>query len=579
MYEWRRRGRKGTCIYSITSPNQLPFLQFLNEINYKCCTVFEVNNVIVAFPKVYKIRVLCEFCSVSLVLKLTFTQMPKRKMAYNNNVNLDGKKHGYPLTLLDTTTTQDISDIVCRQCKLILNVPYQTHCGHCMCKECLVDLFKSVGGTGDLEKDPKSFPCPYCEEEEDGKKRIKTADNNGGGRVKKMLNKYTVFNADYLNAKLNKRQVKCPNEGCGYSCTFETWVKEHRRSCTFEMVPCTACGELVKKFRQEEHLKEECVTRLVNCEFCNGSVEFMDMKEHLRTYCQKFPEACEECGKEGIERIEMGNHLENDCGMKMIECISKDCGGKMRRGDYEKHLKGAPEKHMAALHMEHDRRLFRMEKCMESMIQDVGKVKRLKKREERGGGDITERLDALENQLVQLSVTLSELDVESVVAYRLQQRLSADRFVYTIENFNEKRKQVREGKHTPVYYSPEFYVRGYRLKLKYYPEGEGSGLHRKLSLYITFVQGDYDDEFLVWPMPNKYRLSLWALKSVNGSKPHKSINCAPNEQHVESFQKPIAGCENVAIGKAGFIRHEHLNKGGVYCSAQDNLYFEFYMEG
>ena len=62
-------------------------------------------------------------------------------------------------------------------------------------------------------------------------------------------------------------------------------------------------------------------------------------------------------------------------------------------------------------------------------------------------------------------------------------------------------RQAKTGKKYQIESDP-FYTAGYKLKVKIYPNGSGSGKNTHLSMFIVVMKGEYD-AILPWPFKKK----------------------------------------------------------------------------
>lgn len=109
------------------------------------------------------------------------------------------------------------------------------------------------------------------------------------------------------------------------------------------------------------------------------------------------------------------------------------------------------------------------------------------------------------------------------------------------------RMQEAQAEIWPALYSPSFYTSryGYKLCLKLFPNGDGTGARTHLSLFLVMMKGEYDFQ-LKWPFRHKVTFTL--LDQVN--KNHISTSFRPLESSP-SFQRPVSEA-NVASGLPEF---------------------------
>ncbi len=107
-------------------------------------------------------------------------------------------------------------------------------------------------------------------------------------------------------------------------------------------------------------------------------------------------------------------------------------------------------------------------------------------------------------------------------------------------------------------YSPGFYTspNGYKLCMRIYLNGVGSGVGKNVALYVHMVQGDYDHT-LDWPFTGKFTLSILDQSDDVPSCRHisKTVNADPN---LHSFQRPAAPHNYHGYGYVEFATLEQI---------------------
>ncbi|KAL8213070.1 UNVERIFIED_CONTAM: hypothetical protein K2H54_060541 [Gekko kuhli] len=118
----------------------------------------------------------------------------------------------------------------------------------------------------------------------------------------------------------------------------------------------------------------------------------------------------------------------------------------------------------------------------------------------------------------------------------------------------------------PALYSPCFYTSryGYKLRLKLFLNGDGTGAGTHLSLFLVVMKGEYDFQ-LKWPFQHKVTFTL--LDQVN--RHHFSTSFRPL-QSSSSFQRP-ASEQNVASGLPEFFPLNLLHASGTAYICQNTL--------
>lgn len=205
---------------------------------------------------------------------------------------------------------------LCSLCNNILKDPVQTGCGHVYCNSCITDL-KRVDG---------DFICVVD-------KSLFSADQ--------------IFPDNFMKREVLSLVVECPNstDGCKWKGEVRH-IEKHRSSCAEEKENCSNsnCYERVKRSELQRHQEHECPYRILLCPSCGDSMTSAVLKTHQAQYCKMSPVKCRGCGKEGILRGEMENHVnpihgdceavERTCAFHQIGCGERE---KMKLSEAKKH--------------------------------------------------------------------------------------------------------------------------------------------------------------------------------------------------------------------------------------------------
>ena len=98
-----------------------------------------------------------------------------------------------------------------------------------------------------------------------------------------------------------------------------------------------------------------------------------------------------------------------------------------------------------------------------------------------------------------------------------------------------RRDEALTGKTISLYSAPFYTSRfGYKLCLRLYMDGDGSGKGTHLSFFLTIIKGEYD-ALLPWPFSQMVTLML--LDQSSGSKKH-IVQCFKPEASSYSFWRP-----------------------------------------
>nr|XP_021516626.1 TNF receptor-associated factor 1 isoform X3 [Meriones unguiculatus]XP_021516627.1 TNF receptor-associated factor 1 isoform X3 [Meriones unguiculatus] len=149
-------------------------------------------------------------------------------------------------------------------------------------------------------------------------------------------------------------------------------------------------------------------------------------------------------------------------------------------------------------------------------------------------------------QVVELQQTLSQKDQalgKLEQSLRLVEEASFDgTFLWKITNVTRRCRESACGK-TVSLFSPAFYTSkyGYKLCLRLYLNGDGSGKKTHLSLFIVIMRGEYD-ALLPWPFRNKVTFML-----LDQNNREHAIDAFRPDLSSASFQRPQSET-NVASG-------------------------------
>ena len=164
-------------------------------------------------------------------------------------------------------------------------------------------------------------------------------------------------------------------------------------------------------------------------------------------------------------------------------------------------------------------------------------------------GDVTQQLNRLSEESVKLGIVIEEIQTSfqelAVVVQTLQATCYNGQFVWKIPEIQRRTEEAKRGKTLSLYSAPFFTGRfGYKLCLRLYLNGDGSGKGTHLSFFLTVMKGEYD-ALLPWPFLQTVTLML--LDQTNKKK-HITQSFKP-EPSSSSFWRPGPHCDmNVASG-------------------------------
>ena len=120
-------------------------------------------------------------------------------------------------------------------------------------------------------------------------------------------------------------------------------------------------------------------------------------------------------------------------------------------------------------------------------------------------------------------------------------------FVWKIPEVTRRRHEARMGRTISLYSAPFYTSRhGYKLCLRLYMNGDGSGKGNHLSFFLTVMKGEFDS-LLQWPLKQTVSLIL-----LDQDRQRNIIQSFRPEPSSASFQRPrmemnvASGCPNFA---------------------------------
>lgn len=126
-------------------------------------------------------------------------------------------------------------------------------------------------------------------------------------------------------------------------------------------------------------------------------------------------------------------------------------------------------------------------------------------------------------------------------------------------------------------YSPPFYLspNGYRMRLRLFINGDGTGKGTHMSLFFVIMPGDHDNH-LKWPFQYPATFSIVDQAATDGDQQHVEASFLPNS-HPECFQKPDR-VMNTAIGIPKFFPLETFEIHANRHILNDTMYIRFVID-
>ncbi|KAF7644188.1 hypothetical protein LDENG_00226280 [Lucifuga dentata] len=173
-----------------------------------------------------------------------------------------------------------------------------------------------------------------------------------------------------------------------------------------------------------------------------------------------------------------------------------------------------------------------------------------------------DKIEILNNKVRQLERTVSLRDLSIVEMEGKMREMSAATydgiFVWKISDFTKKRQDAVAGR-APAMFSPAFYTSkyGYKMCLRIYLNGDGTGRGTHLSLFFVVMRG-HSDALLKWPFNQKVTLML-----LDQNNREHIIDAFRPDISSSSFQRPVSDM-NIASGCPLFCPLPKLDSKNSY---------------
>ncbi|XP_072841049.1 TNF receptor-associated factor 2 isoform X2 [Pogona vitticeps] len=508
--------------------------------------------------------------------------------------SLDVNQPGFPKEILGTELE---GKYLCSECGNILRRPFQAQCGHRYCSYCLKKA---------LSSGPQK--CGACIQEgiyEEGVSILETG---------------SAFPDNAARREVESLPAVCINEGCAWKGTIKEYESCHEGNCPFMLVACPACRGMVRLSEKEHHAERECPERSLSCKYCKLLFYFPDIKAH-DAVCPKFPLTCEGCGRKKIPREKFPDHVKScskckaPCRFQPVGCAEVAENEKLPEHESaclaehlymllsfvlslgsETHklppLPGLPSLESAGPALlggdpllsglessdslellgrceALERKTLTFENIVCVLNREVERVSLTAEAYSRQHQLDQEKIEALSSKVRQLerSIALKDLALAEM-EHTIQEMEAASYdgvFIWKIMDFARKRQEAIAGR-SPAIFSPAFYTSkyGYKMCLRIYLNGDGTGRGTHLSLFFVVMRGP-NDALLRWPFNQKVTLML-----LDQNNREHVIDAFRPDVTSSSFQRPV-GDMNIASGCPLFCPIAKMESKNSY--VQDDTIF------
>ena len=453
---------------------------------------------------------------------------------------------GYEYKFVDTPHDR----FVCKICIHPSRNPFlSVCCGHIFCKSCLDGAKKN------------SANCPICRDEKFVNVPNKQADR-----------------------EIRSLHIKCTNEekGCQWKGELNE-INNHHNSCQFEDVKCSnQCGKMLQRRHLNSHIQTDCTCRKIKCRYCKIAGKQLFIEGEHKEQCSKLPLPCpNKCNLGSVPREDMKAHRK-ECPLEVVHCEYRNvgCEEKMTRKDMEKHEEEKTKEHLFLTKCKLADTIQKVEDTQNKLIVSQQKEETAQEQLtlfQSALADTSLKLDNALRQISALTVLMHQNAVtqgrtsyisgaESVTSVaQWWTELTAKAAMYKSENqvcpvvfnvteFNEK-KENKIKWHSAPFYSEEM---EYKMCLRVYPAGCGTGKGTHLSVFLCLMKGPHDDK-LTWPLEGNFTLNL--LNQISDCEHHSMTVVYHKYFTSDKYGGRVTdGDRALGWGKAEFISNEDFCK-------------------
>ncbi|CAF4541496.1 unnamed protein product [Rotaria socialis] len=393
---------------------------------------------------------------------------------------------------------------ICQICDLILRDPVQLNCGDRLCKSCVE------------AKEGEKIQCPACGEQSDKKDvlldrgykndmqtlPIECTHCNWHGSLKQ-------YQDHIVQPHLN---VKC--EYCGKTCDSISNLDVHKvNECTKVTEMCSlknyGCSIPIIKGQKYEHYMTEQHQIAINYYICrNVSKSRVDQFDRVYGMDTDTPShtTASSSDDRNVHLQELsettdilaggGSALNEDCQRLTNESVS-------------------------------------IKTALDTLSRDFAALKLSIEEQNKYLDNLKPCSDLLDHQVSMLKKTLEDLRFVSFDGT----------FLWKITNFSSKMADAQAERQTSIY-SPPFYSSptGYKMRVRLYPNGDGSARHTHVSLFFVLMRGEYDP---ILKFPFSYKVTF-CLYDQTPAQQHIIDSFRPDIKS-NSFQRPRSEM-NIASG-------------------------------
>ncbi|XP_028912334.1 TNF receptor-associated factor 2 isoform X2 [Ornithorhynchus anatinus] len=428
--------------------------------------------------------------------------------------SLDLQQPGFLKVILGTKLEDKY---LCSACKNILRRPFQAQCGHRYCSYCLNSIISSG---------PQN--CAACVQEGIFEEGISILESS------------SAFPDNAARREVESLPAFCVNDGCSWKGTIKEY-EAHDKICPKFPLTCEGCGKKkIPREKFQDHVKT-CGKCRTPCKFqvvgCSEMVENEKLQEHESQWmtqhlCMLLSFVLETKAQHGDIKnilglgqgdgaIPLTNSFANGPELAPFAELLQRCEALQRKAVTFENI-------VCVLNREVERVSMTAEACSRQHRLDQ------------------EKIEALSTKVQQLERSIGLKDLAMADMQQQIHDMEASTydgiFIWKITDFSRKRQEALAGR-SPAIFSPAFYTSkyGYKMCLRIYLNGDGTGRGTHLSLFFVVMKG-LNDALLRWPFNQKVTLML-----LDQNNREHIIDAFRPDMSSSSFQRPVSDM-NIASG-------------------------------
>ncbi|XP_061529075.1 TNF receptor-associated factor 2-like isoform X6 [Phycodurus eques] len=430
--------------------------------------------------------------------------------------SLEGNKPGFPKKIL----ANNLEDKhLCNSCLKILRRPLQAQCGHRFCSYC----FNKIVSSG-----PEK--CNACIKEDLFEEPTSILKQGG------------AFPDNAARKEVEVLVAVCPNEGCTWTGTIKDFevekekIHDHERQCSYEHLNLLLHFIMGIKVSLESLQPQSLEVAGHKLQELHQSLRDLELK-------------MSQLGGGGAAASVQGSFtpLPSAVGAALELQVQNEKTKvvELSRRCQELELKVNTFENIVCV-------LNREMECSCTTMEAYNRQHRLDQ----------DKIEILNNKVRQLERTVSLRDLSIVEMEGKMREMSAATydgiFVWKISDFTKKRQDAVAGR-APAMFSPAFYTSkyGYKMCLRIYLNGDGTGRGTHLSLFFVVMRG-HSDALLKWPFNQKVTLML-----LDQNNREHIIDAFRPDISSSSFQRPVSDM-NIASGCPLFCPLSKLDSKNSY---------------